>query len=164
MVQIILFAGKVIFLVVLYTFVLMVVRAGTKDLKVQQQAKLVAGFTASAGAAPVPTAARAVPPVGWALVVEAGPGLPHGQVFELPLGAFLVIGRASDAHVQLHDTFVSSHHARVEAESQGLSVEDLGSTNGTSADGREVPVGERVLLHVGGRLAVGDTIFVVEER
>jgi hypothetical protein len=164
MVQIILFAGKVVFLVVLYAFVLMVVRSGSKDLKVQQQAKGVAGFNVSTGVTPAVAVGRAAPQTGWALAVEAGPGLPRGQVFELPLGAFMIIGRASDAHVQLHDTFVSSHHARVEAETQGLSVEDLGSTNGTFADGREVPIGERVLLRGGGRLAVGDTVFVVEER
>jgi hypothetical protein len=164
MVQIILLVGKVVFLVVLYAFVLMVVRASTKDLKVQQQARAVVGFNVSAGAAPAAAGSPAARPAGWALVVEAGPGLPRGQVFDLPLGAFMVIGRAPDAHVQLSDTFVSSHHARVEAETRGLAVEDLGSTNGTFADGQEVPTGERVILRGGGRFAVGDTVFVVEER
>jgi hypothetical protein len=163
MVQIILFAGKVVFLLVLYAFVFLVVRSAARDLKVQQQARTVGGYAMGA-AAPLPGPARTAPRVGWALVVEAGPDLARGQVYELPLGAFFVIGRATDAHVQLRDTFVSSHHARIEAEADGLAAEDLGSTNGTFVDGRELPVGERVLLHSGSRLAVGDTVFVVEGR
>ena len=82
----------------------------------------------------------------------------------MPLGAFVVIGRAPDAHVQLQDTFVSSHHARVEAEAGGLMVEDLASTNGTSVNGEEMAAGQRLLLGSADRLTVGDTVFVVEER
>ena len=87
-----------------------------------------------------------------------------GEAYEVPLGAFVVIGRAPDAHVQLQDTFVSSHHARVEAEAGGLVVEDLGSTNGTSVNGEEMAAGQRLLLGAADRLTVGDTVFVVEER
>jgi pSer/pThr/pTyr-binding forkhead associated (FHA) protein len=170
MVQIMLFAGKVAFLLVLYAFVLLVVRSAVKDLKVQQQAQAPQGSSVSAAAVPRaggPPAKGAKPHAparGWALVVEAGPGLVRGQAYEVPLGAFVVIGRAPDAHVQLQDTFVSSHHARVEAETGGLVVEDLGSTNGTSVDGEEMAAGQRLLLGPADRLTIGDTVFVVEER
>jgi hypothetical protein len=169
MVPIILFAGKVAFLLVLYAFVLFVVRSGVKDLKVQQQARAPLGFSVSASAAPQAVVAAAqgaarAPAQCWALTVEAGPGLVRGQAYELPVGAFAVIGRAPDAHVQLQDTFVSSHHARVEAETGGLVVEDLGSTNGTSVNGEEMAAGQRLLLGPADRLTLGDTIFVVEER
>ena len=169
MVPIILFAGKVAFLLVLYAFVLMVVRSAARDLKVQQQARVPQGYSVSApvasrAGAPAAKGPAHAPVSGWALVVETGPGLTRGQAYELPLGAFAVMGRAPDAHVQLQDTFVSSHHVRVEAETSGLVVEDLGSTNGTSVNGEEVAAGQRLLLGPADRLALGDTIFVVEER
>lgn len=169
MVQIILFAGKVAFLLVLYAFVLLVVRSGVKDLKVQQKALAPQGYSVSAAAAPQAGATRGpalqhLPARGWALVVEAGPGLTRGQAYEVPLGTFVMIGRAPDAHVQLQDTFVSSHHARVEAEAGGLVVEDLGSTNGTSVNGEEMGSGQRLVLGPADRLTMGDTVFVVEER
>jgi pSer/pThr/pTyr-binding forkhead associated (FHA) protein len=75
-----------------------------------------------------------------------------------------VVGRAPDAHVRLRDTFVSSHHARFTAEAGGLRVEDLGSTNGTFVEGRELEPEVGVLLGAGGRVSVGDTVFLVEPR
>ena len=170
MVQLILFAGKVAFLLVLYAFVLLVVRSAVKDLKVQQQARAPQGYSVSAAVAPQAGVAPAggpkphAPAHGWALVVEAGPGLLRGQAFEVPLGAFVVIGRAPDANVQLQDTFVSSHHARAEAETSGLLVEDLESTNGTSVNGEDLAAGQRLLLGTSDRLTIGDTAFLVEER
>lgn len=170
MVQITLLAGKVAFLLVLYAFVLLVVKSAVRDLKAQQQARAPQGYSVSAAAAPpggmaaVREPALHAPARGWALIVEAGPGLSRGQAFEVPLGAFVVIGRAPDAHVQLQDTFVSSHHARVEAEAGGLMVADLASTNGTSVNGEEMAAGQRHLLGPADRLTVGDTVFVVEER
>ena len=171
MVQITLFAGKVAFLLVLYAFVLLVVKSAVKDLKFQRQARAPQGFSVSAAAPPqagMVAGRGAAPPHaptrGWALVVEAGPGLSRGHAYEVPLGAFVIIGRAPDAHVQLQDTFVSSHHARVEAETGGLVVEDLGSTNGTSVNGEEMGAGQRLVLGAADRLTIGDTVFVVEER
>ena len=52
MVQITLFAGKVAFLLVLYAFVLLVVKSAVKDLKAQQQARAPQGYSVSAAAAP----------------------------------------------------------------------------------------------------------------
>jgi hypothetical protein len=177
MVQIVLLAGKILFLVVLYVFVLMVVRSTTKDLKVLQRAQApesygVAAHPAAPAPVPAPAAAVAASPVrpsvsvahGWVLVAEAGPDLSRGEAYDVPLGAFVVVGRAPDAHVRLRDTFVSSHHARFTAEAGGLRVEDLGSTNGTFVEGRELEPETSVLLGAGGRVSVGDTVFVVEAR
>jgi hypothetical protein len=173
MVQIVLLAGRILFLVVLYVFVLMVVRSTTKDLKVLQRAQAPESYGVAAHpAAPAPAGAAAAPPVrpsvsaahGWALVAEAGPDLSRGEAYEMPLGAFVVVGRAPDAHVRLRDTFVSSHHARFTAEAGGLRVEDLGSTNGTFVEGRELEPETSVLLGAGERVSVGDTVFMVEVR
>ena len=43
----------------------------------------------------------------------------------------LLIGRGSDAAIQLDDDYVSTRHARVAASGDEWFVEDLGSTNGT---------------------------------
>ena len=75
-------------------------------------------------------------------------------------GIPLVVGRATDTDLQLGDTFVSSHHARFLAGSQGLSFEDLGSTNGTTVNGEEVA--GQVWLRPGDEVAIGDSVFLVE--
>ena len=72
----------------------------------------------------------------------------------------IVVGRSTDTDLQLADTFVSSHHARFLAGAQGLALEDLGSTNGTSVNGQEV-VGQ-VWLRPGDEVTIGDSTFVVE--
>jgi hypothetical protein len=70
----------------------------------------------------------------------------------MPLGNQpLTIGRATDAAIRISDTSVSRRHAEIRPSSDGWTVVDLGSTNGTRVNG--VPVTER-------RLADGDTITV----
>ena len=98
----------------------------------------------------------------WALVVEASPVLAAGSVVTLHPGERVVIGRAPESDVVLSDTFVSSRHASVTAEVEGLVLEDLDSTNGTLVDGRDVE--GRLFVGPGERVAIGDTVFVVEER
>jgi pSer/pThr/pTyr-binding forkhead associated (FHA) protein len=73
-----------------------------------------------------------------------------------------VIGRAPEADVILPDTFVSSRHARVTAETGGVVVEDLGSTNGTLVGDREVE--GSLFVAPGEKLTIGDTVFVLEYR
>jgi hypothetical protein len=70
----------------------------------------------------------------------------------MPLGnQALTIGRATDAAIRISDTSVSRRHAEIRPSSDGWTVVDLGSTNGTRVNG--VPVTER-------RQADGDTITV----
>jgi Protein of unknown function (DUF3662)/FHA domain len=82
---------------------------------------------------------------GGALVVPGGKRIPLGE-------AAVVIGRATDAGVQLTDTSVSRRHAEVRPSGDGFVVVDLGSTNGTRVNGAGI-TSER-------RLADGDTITV----
>ena len=98
----------------------------------------------------------------WALVVEQSPHAHEGWAFVVPHGTRMVAGRAADVDIHLPDTFVSSHHVRVEARSDGLVVEDLGSTNGTFVNGEEIA--GPVVTGPGDRVAVGDSVFRVEAR
>jgi pSer/pThr/pTyr-binding forkhead associated (FHA) protein len=64
----------------------------------------------------------------YALVVERGPRA--GLTYVLGTGA-TVAGRADDVEIFLGDVTVSRHHARFDVDDGGLTVADLGSTNGT---------------------------------
>jgi pSer/pThr/pTyr-binding forkhead associated (FHA) protein len=82
---------------------------------------------------------------GGAIVLPGGKRIPLGE-------APVVIGRATDAGVQLTDTSVSRRHAEIRPSGDGFVVVDLGSTNGTRVNGAGIS-SER-------RLADGDTITV----
>ena len=49
-----------------------------------------------------------------------------------------VAGRGPDSDIFLGDVTVSRHHARFTVDEHGLRVDDLGSTNGTYANGERV--------------------------
>lgn len=75
-----------------------------------------------------------------------------------PIAGDLIIGRSSTASIQLpDDTFASSMHTRVWVEAGDVWVEDLGSTNGTTVNGQRLHAA--MLLRVGDRVRVGDTLF-----
>ncbi len=66
----------------------------------------------------------------------------------------IFVGRASDGDVVLDDPSVSSRHARIErSEDGGVVLEDLGSTNGTTVNGRRVG---SVRLRSGDRIVFGE--------
>ena len=71
----------------------------------------------------------------------------------------LVIGRSPECDLSLYDTYLSSRHARVANDSGDLSIEDLGSTNGTYVN-QEVVTG-RVHLERGDIVQVGGVLFEV---
>jgi transcriptional regulator with GAF, ATPase, and Fis domain len=74
-----------------------------------------------------------------------------------------VLGRSSEADLQLIDGKVSRQHCRFSVEPGGggaLSVEDLGSHNGTYVNGERAE-GPRALAP-GDEIAVGDSLFVVD--
>ncbi|MFZ9629043.1 MAG: FHA domain-containing protein [Ilumatobacteraceae bacterium] len=75
-----------------------------------------------------------------------------------PIAGDVIIGRSTTASIQLpDDTFASSMHTRVWVEAGDVWVEDLGSTNGTTVNGQKLHAA--MLLHVGDRVRVGDTLF-----
>jgi DNA-binding winged helix-turn-helix (wHTH) protein len=64
-----------------------------------------------------------------------------------------LIGRAPGAHVRIQSPKVSRHHARVVVDGDNVTVEDLGSKNGTFVNGRNVD-GRTALAH-GDELRLG---------
>ena len=71
----------------------------------------------------------------------------------------VTIGRGQDCDLQLNDTYLSSRHARVANDAGDLTIEDLGSTNGTYVN-QEILVG-RVRLERGDIIQVGGVLFEV---
>jgi pSer/pThr/pTyr-binding forkhead associated (FHA) protein len=69
---------------------------------------------------------------GFALIVERGPRA--GLTYVLPEGV-TTAGRDPESGIFLEDITVSRHHARFIVQDGTLTVEDLGSTNGTYVNG-----------------------------
>ncbi len=74
----------------------------------------------------------------------------HGE--RIAVDVAIVIGRGADCDVSLADTYLSTRHARVANDGGDLTIEDLGSTNGTYVN--------EELLRGRARLERGDVIQV----
>ncbi len=167
MLQIVLLAGKFIFLIVLYIFIWRVVRSTTRELRaaapgVETQQWAAVEAYAVGTEAPTAVALGARRTGVWTLVVQKSPCVPAGTAFPFPAGTRALAGRSSDADIQLDDTFVSAKHALFETMDAGFEVEDLHSTNGTQLNGHDISGPEP--LQAGDRVEVGDTMFLVEVR
>ncbi|MCW8905954.1 MAG: FHA domain-containing protein [Sedimenticola sp.] len=68
----------------------------------------------------------------------------------------VTIGRDSESDLQLNDPSVSRQHARIQRIYTDLYVEDLGSTNGTSLNGRNIT---KHVLKAGDRLVIGSFVI-----
>jgi two-component system response regulator AtoC len=77
------------------------------------------------------------------------------DVVPLAVGAPLVIGREPPADVVIADRNLSRQHARFLVDGGALTVEDLGSTNGTRVRGELV---ERASLRLGEPVALGTVV------
>lgn len=84
----------------------------------------------------------------WALTIERGPRA--GLTYVLGPGN-TIAGRSGDAGIFLADVTVSREHVRFQVSSDGLSMTDLGSTNGTYVNGRRFEA---------GRLSEGDDLMI----
>ena len=147
---------KVAFLVLLYAFILLIVRTATKDLGGAPQESLILG---AAEAAALRAQVSPQPPAARLRVVE-GPGVEPGTIVEVK--ASTILGRSPDSELSLDgDEFASAQHARVEAQADGIWVEDLGSTNGTFVNGARID--ERRLLQPGDVIRIGQTELQLEK-
>ena len=151
---------KVIFLGLLYLFFLRVLRAVWIELREPKTVQVAASAPASAEPAPPAKGRgrRQRRQKGSECLVVLEPPSRKGQVYEL--GDELTVGRAMGCGVALpDDTFVSQLHARVFRHNGSLYVEDLGSTNGTFLNRKQLSAA--AALRKGDRLQVGKTILEV---
>ena len=74
--------------------------------------------------------------------------------FELSLGQF-VIGRAAECQLSLDDPLVSRRHALMLARDNRVTIQDLGSANGTFINGRVLEPKTEYRVHDRDRLRLG---------
>ncbi|MBS1152807.1 MAG: uncharacterized protein H6Q89_4505 [Myxococcaceae bacterium] len=79
----------------------------------------------------------------------------------LPPGGQLVIGRADECHIQVDVPALSRKHALIRV-GPPLTVEDLGSVNGTRLRGEKLVSGTRAPLRAGDAIEAGPLTIVVQ--
>ncbi|MBI3180451.1 MAG: FHA domain-containing protein, partial [Deltaproteobacteria bacterium] len=82
----------------------------------------------------------------------------QGVEFPVPDQGEILIGRASDLDLVLVEDMVSRKHAKVIAAPAGLTIMDLGSTNGTFVNGEKI---RRADLKKNDRILIGTSILKV---
>jgi adenylate cyclase len=63
------------------------------------------------------------------------------QTFDLPVGKPLILGRGVATDVPIYEPTISRRHAELTVAADGVHVKDLGSSNGTSINGRRITTG-----------------------
>ena len=149
---------KFAFLGVLYLFLLWVARSALRDLSTHDEPSLALepaggdGEMASRRERRPDAFREAVSP---ALEVVAALGMDPGTRFEIGDGA--TMGRADSSEIKVDDPFASSAHARIFPRGQFMYVEDMGSTNGTYLNGRQLRGAER--LKPADVIRIGDSEY-----
>jgi hypothetical protein len=137
MIDLVLFAGRILLVVLLYLFLYAAMRAGIGLVRGQRRDAAI-----------------------WAVDVEKGSKQLRGLHVDI-LGP-VVIGRSPSSDIVVDEPFVSATHARFTLQGPALVLEDLGSTNGTLVNGRLI--GQPVTLRGGDEVQAGDTIMRVSRR
>lgn len=181
MIDIVLLVLKVAILVLLYLFIWLVVKTAVGNVRTPAGAALAAPDVALPDGSRQPTmstpaerearreerltertvAGEALDFSGHIdprLIVEQSPIVPAGVVF--PLSGWVTVGRARTSDIVLDEHFVSSTHARFVPRGQFYYVEDLGSTNGTFVNEKQVTEAQ---LKLDSRVRIGETVFRYEE-
>ena len=142
---------KLAFLVLLYGFIVLVVRSATKDLGGAPQESIILGPAEAARL-------RAEHGLEPARFVVEGPGRTPASTIEVITAT--VVGRDQVSGVRLDDDeFASGQHARIDPRPEGVWIDDLGSTNGTFVNGTRITA--RKLLQTGDVVKVGETELVL---
>lgn len=110
--------GRVAFVVALYLFLLILSIVLVRELRAR-------GAQANERA-----------PADLLVVEPFDTGLDAGE--RIPLLAQSSIGRGRENDVTLDDSFLSADHARLSWNGKGWVLEDLGSTNGTRVNGKQI--------------------------
>ncbi len=84
------------------------------------------------------------------------------QVIDVDDGAEIVVGRSSEATIQIDDPKVSREHARIVRRDGALQLIDLGSRNGTRVNGKTAR-GQSVPLSSGDTILFGQAEILIAE-
>lgn len=134
MIDLILFAGRIALVILLYLFLWAVMRSGIGLVRGQRRDSAI-----------------------WCVDVEKGTKSLRGLHVDI-LGP-VVVGRSPSSDIVIDEPYVSAAHARFSLQGPALVLEDLGSTNGTMVNGHAIV--QPVTLRDGDEVQVGDTIMKV---
>ncbi|MCI6549117.1 MAG: FHA domain-containing protein [Coriobacteriaceae bacterium] len=137
MIDLILFAGRIILVILLYVFLFAAMRAGVGLVRGQRRDTAI-----------------------WCVDVEKGSRAMRGLHVDV-LGP-VVVGRSPSSDIVIDEPYVSATHARFTIQGPALVLEDLGSTNGTMVNGHVID--QPVTLRDGDEVQVGDTIMRVSRQ
>ncbi len=90
----------------------------------------------------------------WYLSIQTGPKA--GATFQLPHVGILSLGRQTDNTISIEHPTISRHHAQISIQGNMVSIQDLGSANGTFINGQRIS--NSVSLHPGDIIGLGDEI------
>lgn len=82
----------------------------------------------------------------------------EGGEFPLEDGKDIIVGRSSELDMVLVEEMVSRKHAKITVRRGKITIEDLGSTNGSFVNGERIQQAE---LHEGDRVLIGTSILKV---
>jgi len=137
MIDLIVFAGRIILVVLLYVFLFAAMRAGVGLVRGQRRDTAI-----------------------WCVDVEKGSRAMRGLHVDV-LGP-VVVGRSPSSDIVIDEPYVSATHARFTIQGPALVLEDLGSTNGTMVNGHVID--QPVTLRDGDEVQVGDTVMRVSRQ
>ena len=151
------------FLAVLYLFLLLVARSSVRDLARHDDDAMAAEGPPAAATRRKRRREEAGPDlragVDPRLEVVAALGHEPGSTYDI--GESLTLGRADTAEVKVDDPFASSAHARIFPRGQFMYIEDMGSTNGTFLNGRQLRRPEQ--LKPADSVRIGETEYRYQE-
>ena len=137
MIDLILFAGRIILVVLLYVFLFAAMRAGVGLVRGQRRDTAI-----------------------WCVDVEKGSRAMRGLHVDV-LGP-VVVGRSPSSDIVIDEPYVSATHARFTIQGPALVLEDLGSTNGTMVNGHAID--QPVTLRDSDEVQLGDTVMRVSRQ
>jgi len=139
MIDVLLFAGRILLVALLYLFLLFAIKAGIGLVR---------------------SGSRSSKNTQLSIVITQGPSALLGTV--MPLNSAIIIGRAPGSDIYVPDDLISGKHARITPIPNGAMLEDLGSTNGTLLNGARVKAPETLLQ--GDKISIGMLVLEVDGR
>ena len=112
-IDIVLFAGRIVLVALLYIFLFAVMKTGVGLVRGQRRDSAI-----------------------WTIDVDKGPRGIRGIHVDM-LGP-VIVGRSPSSDICINEPFVSASHARFSLQGPALIIEDLNSLNGTLVNGRQL--------------------------
>ena len=153
------FALKAAFLLVLYLFLFWVARSALRDVRGGRDDALLVDDTGPTAPPRRGEGLDLTSGIRPRLEVVAAMGYEAGTEFDIDGG--ITLGRAPTSDIQVDDPYASAAHARIFPRGQFMYIEDMGSTNGTFHNGRQLRQPEQ--LRVSDMIRIGETEYRYQE-